>query len=450
MAGIHVSFAACNRAGMSRRTGMTDTTPIEVRGISKKYCRKLSRSILYGIKDIWAEILGRDLSTTGLRPDEFWAVKDANFKVGAGECMALIGANGAGKSTLLKMLNGILAPDQGEIRLRGRVGALIEVGAGFHPLLTGRENIYVSGAIFGYRKKEMDKIIDDIISFSELEEFIDSPVMHYSSGMYIRLGFSIVAFTAPDVLLVDEALSVGDAFFRYRSQEKIRELQDSGTAIVYVTHNLHSIPVICDSACILDQNGCSEKMESARAVDIFRKSMTDKIRHAGSASFGQLRSSIEIGESNLIRSGPQENVKIQVARILSDGDQPTSQYCLEDKITVEVVVSAVNDIDNVGAAFLIRDANGVNVTGWTSHHAGCSCNLVKGDTKRFRFTLQNVFQPEVYSISVTASWLPEGNSLGQIMADDRIDNALFFESKEKPGQNVWTRIQLPVECSVQN
>jgi len=190
-------------------------TLIRVENVSKKFCRSLKKSLWYGMRDLSKEVLGRRHGGDGeLRPDEFWSVNDVSFELKRGECLGLIGPNGAGKSTLLKMLNGLIKPDQGRIEMRGRVGALIELGAGFNPILSGRENIYVNGSVLGLAKEEIDQKLDEIIEFSELDEFIDSPVQNYSSGMKVRLGFAVAAHMKPDILLIDEVLAVGDIGFR--------------------------------------------------------------------------------------------------------------------------------------------------------------------------------------------------------------------------------------------
>jgi len=216
---------------------MTDNVLIKVENVGKKFCHSLRRSMLYGIGDIARDVLNVDTNPEDLRQDEFWAIENVSFEVKRGECLSVIGRNGAGKSTLLKMLNGIFPPDQGKITIRGKVAALIEVGAGFHPMLTGRENIYINGSILGMGKKEIDSKFDDIVAFAELEEFIDSPVKHYSSGMYVRLGFAIAAQLNPDVLLLDEVLAVGDASFRAKCFNQISNIMKK-SAVVFVSHSM--------------------------------------------------------------------------------------------------------------------------------------------------------------------------------------------------------------------
>ena len=192
---------------------MNDGVDIKVDHVSKKYCKSLKRSMSYGIWDIARNTLGLSSRSSRLRKDEFWAVDDVSFEVSRGETVGIIGPNGSGKTTLLKMLNGIFWPDKGKITVKGKVGALIAVGAGFHPALTGRENIYVNAAILGMTKKEVEERFDNILKFADIGDFLDTPVKYYSSGMYVRLGFAVAAHCDPDILLVDEVLAVGDAGF---------------------------------------------------------------------------------------------------------------------------------------------------------------------------------------------------------------------------------------------
>jgi len=278
-----------------------DEVLVRVEGVSKKFCRSLKKSLWYGVCDIAGELLpvgkrrgardeGRELSdrsaqdisrstqdtglstaaasssdarlldtglstldsTHGLRPGEFWAVKDVSFELRRGECLGLIGHNGAGKTTLLKMLNGLIKPDAGSITMRGRVGALIALGAGFNPILTGRENIYINGSVLGLTKKEIDAKIDEIIDFAEIREFIDMPVQSYSSGMTVRLGFAVATALDPDVLILDEVLAVGDVAFRYKCYRRIDEIRNRA-AILFVSHNMPDVGRICTETIVMEK-----------------------------------------------------------------------------------------------------------------------------------------------------------------------------------------------------
>jgi lipopolysaccharide transport system ATP-binding protein len=228
-------------------------TLIKVDGLSKKFCRSLKKSMLYGMRDIGSELLGRRHGADGvLRQEEFWAVKDISFELKRGDCLGLIGHNGAGKTTLLRMLNGLIKPDQGRIEMRGKVGALIALGAGFNPVLTGRENIYVNAAVLGMGKQDVDSKIDEIIDFSELREFINAPVQTYSSGMTVRLGFAVAAILIePDILFLDEVLAVGDMGFAIKCLNTVRRISNK-SAVVLVSHNMQQISWFCTRVMVMD------------------------------------------------------------------------------------------------------------------------------------------------------------------------------------------------------
>lgn len=231
---------------------MDKNTVIEVNQVSKKFCKSLSYILKYGFIDIGKSILG--LSGSGkLREREFWALNDISFEIKKGETLGIVGSNGSGKSTFLKLLNGIFMPDKGKVTVKGKVGALIAVGAGFHPMLTGRENIYINGTILGMSKKEIDKKFDEIVEFADIGDFLDTPVKNYSSGMYVRLGFSVAIHAETDILLVDEILSIGDESFRKKSFKKIAEISDKGTTIIFVSHNMGQIKSLCDKAVWLEK-----------------------------------------------------------------------------------------------------------------------------------------------------------------------------------------------------
>ena len=186
-----------------------------------------------------------------LRGNEFWALRDVSFEVSAGEALGVIGPNGAGKSTMLRLLSRILEPTSGRVGVQGRVGALIEVAAGFHQDLTGRENVFLQGAILGMRRAEVARKLDAIVEFAGVEAFIDTPAKRYSSGMHARLGFSVAAHLDPDVLLIDEVLSVGDMAFRQKCMDRMLEFKRQGVAIAFVSHNLQAVATLCERAVYL-------------------------------------------------------------------------------------------------------------------------------------------------------------------------------------------------------
>jgi len=226
---------------------------IRVDGLTKKFCRSLKHILLYGTWDILREMLGLRHDGGRLRPNEFLALDNVNLEIRRGETLGLVGANGCGKTTLLRLINGIFPPDAGRITVKGRVGALIAVGAGFHPHMTGRENIYLNGTILGMTRKQIDTNLDSIIAFADIGEFIDAPVSTYSSGMHVRLGFAIAIHSEPDIMLVDEILAVGDARFQRKCLDRIREMRKRGVSFILVTHNMHTVDAMCDRAVLLDR-----------------------------------------------------------------------------------------------------------------------------------------------------------------------------------------------------
>lgn len=247
---------------------MENEVLVKVEGLSKKFCKSLKKSLKYGMYDLVANLRGKHTSDE-LRKDEFYALKDINFEVRRGECLGLIGHNGAGKSTLLKILNGLINPDHGKVTMRGRVGALIELGAGFNGVMTGRENIYNNGAVLGFTREEIDHKVKKIIEFSELEEFIDMPVRNYSSGMKVRLGFAVAAQMEPDVLIIDEVLAVGDLGFVLKCFKQIDTILPH-TAIIFVSHSMPMVSRICTQIILLEQGKPKFQGENvSKAIDLY-------------------------------------------------------------------------------------------------------------------------------------------------------------------------------------
>ncbi|QJW36102.1 ABC transporter ATP-binding protein [Cellulosimicrobium protaetiae] len=238
------------------------TTSIEIAGVGKDFRLNHSRSL----KDmVVSKVRKRD------RHETFQALDDVSVQVQQGESVALLGLNGSGKSTLLKLISGVMRPDRGSIRVRGRLAGLIEVGAGFHPDLTGRENVFLNGAILGMDEATIRRRFDDIVAFSEIEKFIDTEVKFYSSGMFLRLAFSVCVYTEPEVFLVDEILAVGDEPFQQKCLARIREIQDEGRTLVIVSHDLDMVQKICERGVVLERGHVVYDGESAGAVQQLRR-----------------------------------------------------------------------------------------------------------------------------------------------------------------------------------
>ncbi|NJM18028.1 MAG: ATP-binding cassette domain-containing protein [Richelia sp. RM2_1_2] len=230
-----------------------DDVILSIENVSKKFCRNLKQAYVYGLKDIAAEVLGNNRASHKLRKGEFWALNNVSIDLKRGESLGLIGVNGSGKTTLLRIISGLIKPDTGSVSIDGRISALIALGAGFNPLLSGRENVYVNMCILGLSRKEIDNFFEQVVDFAEVWDAIDAPVRTYSSGMRARLGFACAVYTNPDILLIDEVLAVGDARFRTKCYRKLNELREKGTSFVLVSHSSNAILNICNSTLYLSK-----------------------------------------------------------------------------------------------------------------------------------------------------------------------------------------------------
>lgn len=253
---------------------MSDTV-IEVENLSKLYHIGEVQEKYMTLRDTIATALVKPIHFfRGFRSahqsgETLWALKDVSFNIRRGEIVGIVGRNGAGKSTLLKILSRITEPTQGRVVIHGRVGSLLEVGTGFHPELTGRENVYLNGAILGMKRKEIDQKFDQIVAFSEVEKFINTPVKHFSSGMYLRLAFAVAAFLEPEILLVDEILAVGDAAFQKKCLGRMEEVSREGRTVLFVSHNMQAIRSLCAKGILLNQGEISMEGTASKVIDYY-------------------------------------------------------------------------------------------------------------------------------------------------------------------------------------
>jgi len=256
---------------------------IEVRQVYKKY--RIGRILpYYTLRDKLAEFYRKPvnlfkkkkMNSDGLLADEFWALRDVSFEVYPGEAIGIIGRNGMGKSTLLKVLSRITPPTKGEVRLRGRVASLLEIGTGFQQELTGRENIFLNGAILGMKQKEIRNKFSEIVDFAEIEKFLDTPVKHYSSGMYTRLAFSIAAHLDPEILMVDEVLAVGDASFQKKCLGKMENTTWEGRTVIFVSHNMTAVKQLCAKCLLLENGKIIAFGQTAKIIHLYSRMTNDK------------------------------------------------------------------------------------------------------------------------------------------------------------------------------
>jgi homopolymeric O-antigen transport system ATP-binding protein len=259
--------------------------------------------------------------------DTLWALRDVSFDVHEGEVVGIIGRNGAGKSTLLKILSRITEPTHGRAVIRGRVSSLLEVGTGFHPELTGRENIYMNGTILGMRKREIDRKFDEIVDFSGVERFLDTPIKRYSSGMQVRLAFAVAAHLEPEILIIDEVLAVGDAEFQKKCLGKMQDVASEGRTVLFVSHNMSAVTRLCTTGVVLSQGGTSFKGDSIDAVTHYLA------RHCHSS-----KEWIELGSSP-----GNESVRLRSARIVGKGGRTVESCTVDDRVNVEICYDVLQE-----------------------------------------------------------------------------------------------------------
>ncbi|MCP6757345.1 MAG: ABC transporter ATP-binding protein [Fischerella sp. CENA71] len=315
---------------------------LSVNGVSKKFCRNLKRSLLYGIQDIASEVFGLREKNDILRSKEFWALKDVNFQLRRGEALGLVGKNGSGKSTLLRMIAGLIKPDTGFVEVHGRVAPLIALGAGFNPILTGRENIYANMSILGLSKKEIDERFDQVVDFAEIGDAIDAPVQSYSSGMAARLGFASAIHTEPEILLIDEVLAVGDSRFRGKCFQKLHDLRQKGTSFILVSHDAHLILTVCESAVYLKQGEFVGYCDTPTIISQYERDLFLNGLETTSQSISLLKNRESFGLN--IYSLFFKNDKGEIIYSPVTGEQ--TYLCIRCK--------ADEKIDNVGITFVIK------------------------------------------------------------------------------------------------
>lgn len=349
---------------------MNDEVSIKVEHVSKKYCKSLKRSMLYGLKDIGRNMLGLSSHSEKLRKSEFWAVDDVLFEVKKGETLGIIGPNGAGKTTLLKMLNGIFWTDKGKITVKGRVGALIEVGAGFHPLLTGRENVYINAAILGMIKKEVDEKFDEIVKFADIGDFLDTPVKFYSSGMFLRLGFAVAVYCEPDILLVDEVLAVGDIGFQNKCIEKIKNFQSEEKTIIFISHNMELVRNVCDTTIFLKEGKVKYKGDTTETISFYINEMNKKISE-------DFMKGILSKDVSAHRFGSGEIV-ISKVRLTDESGFEKREFKTGEKLCVELEYFAKKKIFNPSFGIAILNLKGIRIFTSLSKWQDCSPGPVEG------------------------------------------------------------------------
>lgn len=349
------------------------TTVVRIENVSKRFVIRKEKSLKERIVNF-----GR----SNLHKDDFWALRDVSVDIMAGETIGLIGPNGSGKSTLLKMIGGILQPTSGTVSIRGRLAALLELGAGFHPDLTGRENVYLNASILGLSREQTDHFFDAIVDFSGIEPFIDTQVKFYSSGMYVRLAFAVAVHVDPDILLVDEVLAVGDEPFQRKCMDRIRGFQAEGRTIVLVTHSLETVGELCDRAVVLESGKVLVNGGTGEALRVLREEFDlVRLEEAERQRVAELRS-------------PLQELRVDGIDVLQNENQVTAINQGEE-LTVRVHVSAPEPVEGWWVGFVIESNTGQS--------------LYTTSSRRLAVTLPRLHGGASFDFTIPSADLGEGN-----------------------------------------
>lgn len=409
---------------------------IKVENVGKQY--RLGQvgtgTIMHDVNRWWYRVRGKedpylkigdtnDRATKGTS-DLVWALKDVSFELKRGQVLGIIGKNGAGKSTLLKILSRVTSPSTGDVKIKGRIASLLEVGTGFHPELTGRENIFLNGAILGMTKQEIRKKFDEIVDFSGVERYIDTPVKRYSSGMYVRLAFAVAAHLEPEILIVDEVLAVGDAEFQKKCMGKMKDVSGQGRTVLFVSHNMPSIRLLCNT-CMFMEKG---RLRSIGDTDsIIAEYLSDSRLQGGNAD--------EIPEDlSLYNTG---EAKFKKAYILNSKNIKVKELDFTEKFKIEVEMDVLKEVPEAALSLFIVNSFGERVMMINENEKFKPFSAIKG-TYKFNIDLNEELMPGSYSLGLSLAHYHTGSSI------DFIESFYPFivskESKEKNFEYPWATI----------
>lgn len=417
---------------------MKEDLAISITGLKKKYkLGAIGGGTLTGdIQTWWARKHGKEDPNSIIGSEEvklgeeFYALNGIDLEVKKGEALGIIGMNGAGKSTLLKILSRVTAPSEGEVHIKGRITSMLEVGTGFHGELTGRENIYMNGAILGMTKKEVDEKIEEIIDFSECRQFIDTPVKRYSSGMYVKLAFAVAAHLESEIMIMDEVLAVGDVKFQKKCLGKMGEGAQSGKTILYVSHNMATIRKLCTRCIVLKHGKIIFDGDVEKAIDVYMDNAS-----------GELLTHYCFDGQR--RSVPERGTQIYL-HTFDFIDKNNAKFSSLEKMKYSINVEGYDNVDNVRVRLEIRSVEGMNVGMSESFD---SFNIKKGDIMdyEFEYDISNLAEGN-YTLRIT---LFELNDMGIHRGFDESTETIFFEIVEDEDNRTnwlpqyWGRVKLP-------
>ena len=409
---------------------------------------------------------------------EFWALRDISFEIMKGETMGIIGRNGAGKSTLLQLICRTLTPTSGEVQVHGRVAALLELGAGFNPEFTGRENVYMNGAIMGLSKAEVSDRFDNVAAFADIKDFIDQPVKTYSSGMYVRLAFASAIHVDPDILIVDEALSVGDMFFQAKCMARMRKMMESGVTVLFVSHDTGSVKALCQRGVFLE-NGELKKVGKASDVvatyiSLVHEDMNQELTQQIEISETKIDNNLNV--SNL--GSPQKNInestlsqifvsvdqamemaegshrygdggaKILDIKLLNSQNLPTTELESREEFIIQASILFNKDLPTFCFGYLIRDIKGIDLIGTVTSVERVNMPSVKsGDIYVLEMKIANVLNTGTYTLTFAVEY-PVNLNQNHIFLDYINDAVVFQVSMAKnPLDRFTAKVYIPAQCS---
>lgn len=377
---------------------------------------------------------------------EFWALKNIAFDVFRGDALGIVGLNGSGKSTLLQIIAGVLQPTTGEVMVKGRVSALLELGSGFNWEYTGRQNVYMNGAILGFSKEDMDNRFDDIAAFADIGEFIDQPVKLYSSGMFARLAFSVAVAVEPDILIVDEILSVGDFAFQQKCIGHMRKMLDDGLTLLYVSHSTDSVKGVCNKGIFLHEGQIKVFGNSETATDQYLKFIRENKWREVAEDFekrtGETREIPDV--SSKLRYGTGQ-ARITSVYLTDDSDQKNNVFMLGDTIKLHMIFVVNENLNCFSANFHLRDSSGIGIMGTNLFDERYEVpDLKKGDRGHIVFRFKNQLRHGNYGVVVSLNTVSDRNYSDNVELD-WIGNAISFQILHNPERPVWYKFHSPVE-----
>jgi lipopolysaccharide transport system ATP-binding protein len=376
---------------------------------------------------------------------EFWALRGVSLEVAQGESVGIIGRNGSGKTTLLQLIAGTVAPSEGEVRVRGRVAAMLELGSGFNPEFTGRENVYLGGAVLGISRREMEARFDEIAAFADIGEFLDQPLKTYSSGMAARLAFALAFSVEPDVMIVDEILAVGDIGFQQRCLARLRRLRDNGLTLLFVSHSPDAVRSLCERVLFLDHGQARYVGDAERGIDLYLSFMREETNRQVLLTEKALTKTIPFQTSakGKLRYG-SGHVQIEGVRMLDAQGEECGAFGLGEAISIEATILAMVDLDHVSVSFLVRDMTGVDLMGTTLFDERMEWPAMRaGERRRVRFTFENRLHPGHYGISLAAHRVSRRDYSDNVLLD-QVDGCAAFLVVGNPDRPVHYKFFQPV------